>query len=415
MTAKGRSPRSSWPIWRPVALYAGVFVALSVASYLQWTHVEEAQPVDEVLVVDAEATQLERIAFASPELSFELVADADAVGRYWQGTSVRRPEGGGNEVDGVASGTDGPGEAGETGDAGEMGGTGETGDAGELGETQETAEAGETGGADKAEDPAALDEADVVDRDDAPTPIETAFIGARGAERFAESLAPLRARRSLGVIETTRLAEFGLATPRGRLTLTLSAGATRSFEIGDELVSRRDVYLRDVSSGEVFVVDVAVARTALQGDQRLPALELFAAPAHEVARLDVAMNGQSRSLVHHNRDEPANAFWAGPEAAVPDELAGAWAGRLLRTRATGFLQPDALASLKASPRPLERLRVAVTDARGLEDVVVFYETRDPETGATMWLARSAYTRGYVRLNPMLTRELVADVDALTGE
>ena len=47
--------------------------------------------------------------------------------------------------------------------------------------------------------------------------------------------------------------------------------------------------------------------------------------------------------------------------------------------------------------------------------MVFYETRDPETGATMWLARSAYTRGYVRLNPMLTRELVADVDALTGE
>ena len=77
--------------------------------------------------------------------------------------------------------------------------------------------------------------------------------GNDAAEKLLASFTPLRANRSLGVLDAAKLKELGLDAPRKRISLTLRNGK-RTFDIVAAPPGGTLPYLRDEANGHVYVV-----------------------------------------------------------------------------------------------------------------------------------------------------------------
>ncbi|MBN2574173.1 MAG: DUF4340 domain-containing protein [Deltaproteobacteria bacterium] len=77
--------------------------------------------------------------------------------------------------------------------------------------------------------------------------------GNDSAEKLLASFAPLRANRSLGVLDAAKLKELGLDAANKRITLTLRNGK-RTFAIVAAPPGGTLPYLRDEANGQVYVV-----------------------------------------------------------------------------------------------------------------------------------------------------------------
>lgn len=153
-------------------------------------------------------------------------------------------------------------------------------------------------------------------------------------EELVKRLAPLKAERSLGRPDATRLKEVGLENPTQTLTLSFGDEASK-LEVGDASFGSGSYYVRN-EAGEVFLLPSETVLPLRSGAAGLIERMATNVTRDHVEQVVVTSGGATRTLVHKNAADRAQSFFA--DKATPDlkiEKANTWVDNLLRFRALG--------------------------------------------------------------------------------
>jgi hypothetical protein len=165
------------------------------------------------------------------------------------------------------------------------------------------------------------------------------FVSVGPAQKIADKLGDLRALRDLGHIDDAKSSELGLKATEASVVVTLR-GEEHTLELGASAPGDTDRYVRDVKTGEVFVVEAEPIRQLEGGDHTLVETELHEFPLDpDVDRVTVTFGGKKRTLVR--RGMAQKRFFAdttSPE--TNDETATTWMAKVERLHATEFITGD---------------------------------------------------------------------------
>ena len=229
------------------------------------------------------------------------------------------------------------------------------------------------------------------------------FKASQNGDKLLETLSPLVGIRKLD--SNIDLDSIGLTTPSATMEIT-SNGKTRTFAIGDEAYGTRDLYVRDESSQEIFLVDDNKLRNLRQARTSLPDRALFGMDLKTVSSAILKYNDRILELSHQNWQGPAQAQWINPSFPEEDTTQlQTWMSKLLRTSVSQYAAPDEdLSTLE------ERLEVTLTWDNGQSETAIYaYDATNDR-----WWAKSDSTRSMVRLTGNGLTSLLEDLPTLSG-
>jgi hypothetical protein len=331
---------------RQVIVY-GVLLACALGgAYRVWTAPGEVETGESVVVLAGEADELERVHYRSEKLDLVVEMKTDALGRYgW----VRAEP---------------------------------------LSTEPEPAE------------PAEPDNPHAPPKDDGA--ISEFKAGKNGAASL-DGLMPFRAKRQLDGITDEKLAELGLAEPEATLEIVRTGREPSVYEIGGNVYGGANVYVREVASGKVYVVDAKVIRPLQSGKQSLPDRELVGVETKVIAGLSVQGGEATAEFEQQNPDDAEAVYWSTSGSTTKNEAGAAWIDKALRMRASGYVQAT------DNPGQLEDVfsfRVRTTDRK---EITVAVKRGYDDDGEDQWYASSEHTRGLVKLQRALAAEVAADL------
>lgn len=207
---------------------------------------------------------------------------------------------------------------------------------------------------------------------------KTEFVAVGAAQKIVDAMAPLKALRALGRIPEDRSSEFGLSEPEGTLIVSLK-GTERKLVIGGTTPGGGDRYVRDPSSGEIYVIDGDAVRDLDTAESRLVERELHEWKEAEVTVADVKAGDKTRQIIRGGPE--GKRFWADPGAAdQKDETIANWMSKLERLRPSDYVmttpsdkQDVVRIDYAAGTRKLgfvELARMSSKDASGKPEYVV---------------------------------------------
>jgi hypothetical protein len=215
------------------------------------------------------------------------------------------------------------------------------------------------------------------------------FVSVESAGKLAESLAPLKALRSLGKLEDSRFAEFGLKEPDGTLKVSIG-GKLHTLVVGAATPGGADRYAREAETGLGYAVPGDLVRSLEFADSRLSERSLHHFEDKEITRARISKADRARELVSVEGKKNA---WANPQTpSSQDETAGNWMSKLETLAISDFVEqpPKALAP--------DTLVVKVDYFRGTKPrgFLELYKTQGDD-GKPDYLVRTEYLRWYGKL------------------
>ena len=230
--------------------------------------------------------------------------------------------------------------------------------------------------------------------------------GEKGAELLA-SLSPMMAIRRLEGVDDEKLESIGLSEPSGQMVVTRK-GRTATLDVGGEAFGTRDIYLRDVEDGAIYLVDDETIRPLKYARTRLPDRTLYSIERKKVASASLSGTlGKTLAIGQKNADDTANAVWI--RAASPieeDEQLNTWMTQAMKLKGSTYASPD------TPPEGLvTQFSLTLTTEGGESETLEVL--REGEEGD--WWGRSEHTRGLIKLLKGPTSSLAEDVDGLLEE
>ncbi|MFY0565072.1 DUF4340 domain-containing protein [Archangium lansingense] len=158
------------------------------------------------------------------------------------------------------------------------------------------------------------------------------------AEQLFARFAPLRATRSLGVLDAERLAEVGLKDSRRKLAVKLSSGE-HTFTLAASSSGWGSPYLRRETDGHVFLLPPSLLPDLENAAHRLVDRTLHTFGASEYDALTITVGSTSRTFLVRARAQRPAEFLPREAPDSPDETAWKWHERvwLLSPAQTDFL------------------------------------------------------------------------------
>ena len=331
---------------RSLLVYAVALAVALFAAYYSWTHEGDPDLSEAVVILDGDVDDLEEVSYHSAKIDVTLSMREDDLGRYAWVNVVPKPAG---------------------------------------------------------EEPPPPDPANP----HAPPPPDVdpaQFKAGKTGDTVLEGLAPFRAKRVLEGVDDLELGELGLENPETSLTIKRKGKDAKTYEIGDSAYGGANAYVRDPSSGTIYIVDVKVLRPLRSGKRTLPDRDLVGLQIKEIARVDVRGGEANVSFEQHNPDDADAQFWsiAGESEASP--TGAAWLDKLLRLRSAEYLGPE------SEPQGLEEaFSFSVVGNKQAISVTVYRATG--ADGEDAWYARSQHTRSLVKLHLSLAAEVFADLQS----
>ncbi len=229
------------------------------------------------------------------------------------------------------------------------------------------------------------------------------FVSVKAGETLVKSLAPLKAVRAIGKVETARNEEFGLDKPEGTLKVTID-GKEQVLVIGGTTPGGSERYARYQNSGEVFAISGDIAQSLMFGDSRLPERELHGFKNEDIARVRVQKGNKTRELVPV---KGKNEGWGDLTSPTKqDETAGNWMSKLNRLRGSDFVEKPAKAL-----RPEDALvRVEYFDGGKSVGFIELYKV--PTEKGNDYLARTEWDRWYVKVPATTAEQIEQDLGSV---
>ncbi len=248
-------------------------------------------------------------------------------------------------------------------------------------------------------------------KDQAPTKTPERLVrGSDAAEKLIGTFVPLRASRGLGVLDPAKLKDLGLDSAKRHITLTLRSGK-RSFAIAPAPPGGSDPYLRDETTGQVYVVARSFLSDFQSAASMLVERHLHGFKVEEADRLAVQRGNKKKEFVIlHGEDGVRLAPSSTPDK--PDTAAKTWHDRAFALWPLDVLGKDE-APAEGSPQVDLRIEYSVRGRRlGFVEVAKVAAVATSSEGAKDTLfARSEHTLGWFKLAAD-TQSLLTDADGL---
>ncbi len=231
------------------------------------------------------------------------------------------------------------------------------------------------------------------------------FKSAQRAVSVMKNVSPLAAKRSLDVTDSEKLAQLGLDAPTSRIEIERN-GKTEVIEVGAEAYGTRDYYARHVASGRIYMLERDLIQPLKYARTRLPDRTLYSFDRSAIVLSEVSADGQTKSWDQNNADDKQTAHWT-PVGQPNEEAeqANDWLDKFLNLKGTKYADPD------DPPVSLQvRFSVTLRTNDKSETVEVLQVGEDGD-----WYARSAHTRGLIKLVRSAASDLSDGFPGLFGE
>jgi hypothetical protein len=247
-----------------------------------------------------------------------------------------------------------------------------------------------------------------VDGQEVKEPKQTRFKAGTAADKLVEGMAPLVALRELKDVASDKVTTFGLENPTTKLEVDLG-GRTTSLAVGGETYGSKDVYVRDVPTQRIFVVDDELFKSLKFAGTRLPERNLVAAKVEDIDGITLTQGASVVSWTQAARADREAAYWkregGAADAASKDEGFGIWMDKLLKVKSTSYVQEG-----EAPAELVQAFELKIASANGKPETLVF------SRGGDDWYAKSESTRGLVKLPRGAAKDAADDVaDVLEGK
>jgi len=246
------------------------------------------------------------------------------------------------------------------------------------------------------------------------------FLGNKEVLDLMEQLSKLSAVRSLGLVASDKLKEYGLSDKKK--VLTLVSGATpRVFIIGSTTYGNMDTYLQDKADGRVYVVRPKYLEGIQYAEYRFMERDPFGIDPTEIDRITVTAEGKSKSILQQNKRDPAAIFWADENSPTKkNELYKTWTNNLLRLRVSEYFAREEKSSGEKQRLKVEFFR----GEKSLGSVTLFERAnqatlplalpndKQPPAGTVEYLVFSTHTRSNAKVVNTLAEEILRDLPAI---
>jgi hypothetical protein len=239
-----------------------------------------------------------------------------------------------------------------------------------------------------------------------PPPAKTTTVfpaSEAAAKKLVESVAPLKAVRSMGKLPEGKASEYGLDKKETSLTITLS-GLERKFLLGDTAPGGSDQYVLDSSTGQAYVINGEHVRDLEMAESRLMEHDVHSWKETEVTSAKIAGGGKTREVVRGGAD--SRRFWADPAAKdKADETVVNWMQKVDRLKPSEYLQKD----------PENRTTVVRVDYTGAGPLGFFELAKSPDPaqpGKSLYFIMSERTHKYAKVTGLLAEQIEQDLGAL---
>ena len=345
-----------------VFVYSGLLLVALVAAYLTWTH-EPPGGKGDVLVIDADADQLQTVVYAEDEQRVTVARrDGGEDGIYWGETwrlkdAPRKPDRKSPLVKAME------------------------GDDDSAGGDDDSAEPAEA----EPEEPVKIEET-------------KSFRGNATCDKILARFSPMKAVREFEALSDEKIAEMELAETTATLSVTTTRGE-RSFDVGGRSYGTNDYYLRDRASGSVYLVESRLVADIKGGSTRLMERQLHAFKKEDVERAAILAGTDQGAFVQMNRDDTKSSFWASADdTSRSHDAADTWLDRVLRLRALEYF-----AEPPAGLAPAVRVEFADPDgALGWMEL----GTARGDEGKPIYVASSSHTVAWVEVSDTMGADVL---------
>ncbi len=228
------------------------------------------------------------------------------------------------------------------------------------------------------------------------------FVSVKAGKELAEKVAPLKAVRKIGKIESNRAAEFGFDDPQGTLKLKLS-GKDHTLVIGGATPGSREHYAKEQETGLVYAIPSDITQMMLAAESRMVERELHGFANEDVARVKITRGGKTRELVAMEDKKDAWADVSTPDKL--DETARNWMTKVGRLRVMDYVEKP-----ETAPKPEDLVvRLDYFDKKKSLGFLELYRVPGEKKS---YLARSEYGRWYVTVLASAGEQVDQDVGSL---
>jgi hypothetical protein len=346
---------------RNVYVYGGLFALLLAGAWWRWSNPDDAKEKSgkEIVVLDARASEVTRIVWHDEKGDTTVDVLTDELGSYPWVTLVERKK---------KPARDDAASAPEKQDLSSEGAA--TAEAHEYEETRSN------------------------------------FRGGESATKLLDAFQPLKAKRKLEKVAPEKLADLGLEKPENWLEVTRK-GQARRFEVGGETYGAKDRYVKDTSSGKVYLIAADTLRPLLFAKSRLPDRALSSVQTDKLTKVRLGGPTGSVEMVQRNREDKDKAYWAA--SSVPDEavpMYATWLDKVLKMKSISNVQEADV------PKDLVPSFQLTLFPEGGKPETIEVLSAVGERGESDYYARGNYLRGLVKLQRSATSDAAADVPSV---
>ncbi len=230
------------------------------------------------------------------------------------------------------------------------------------------------------------------------------FKAADKAEEVFQSFAPLLALRKLDDLTSEKLDATELDASTESVVL-VKGGKTITIKFGGEVYGTKDRYARIEGSEDVYLIDDELLRPLKYARTRLPDRSLWPFEPKDLVTVTVSHGTGSVELSQKNAADPSKATWVRTSAPEGDEpQLQTWMDKALKLKSVAYADEE------DDTEGIELLfSMTLEGAKGPPQTVEVLQKPD---GQGDFFARSAHTRGLVKLLKGPTSQLVDDVAGL---
>jgi hypothetical protein len=233
------------------------------------------------------------------------------------------------------------------------------------------------------------------------------------AEKLFDKFTPLKASRSLGVLDPAKRRELGLEGSKKRLEVFARGGKHASYVVAVSALGAGTPYLQNDQDNRVYLLGSSIASDLEAASTRLVDRRLHAFKSADYDSVLVKVDDKQRELVQSPSDGHQPQKLASKKTpGKPDDFARNWHDKIWHLVVTEVLGRSEVPS---SGEPKVAVRI---DYRGHGKTIGWIEVTQPRTAASTpvpeMFARTEHTAGWVKVHAV-GEDLVKEAKKVASE